>query len=74
MDGFIPSVPQRTQDSEDIRVSGPLKDDTRIVTFQPAGSVPTYAYAAHEFGVLVRYFASFPGPTQPKLMRRWRQG
>jgi phospholipase C len=65
MDGFIPSFRDLLLDSDDIRVNGPLDDETRIIRFQPAARVPTYAYLAHEFGVLDRYFCSFPGGTQP---------
>jgi hypothetical protein len=68
MDGFISSFRQLLADSDDIRINGPLDDSTRIVRFQPASAVPSYQYIARNFLVLNRYFASFPGATQPNRL------
>jgi phospholipase C len=68
MEGFIPSFREILARAQEIQKPGFLADESRIVGFHTAATLPLYDYLAREHCVLDRWFASLPGATYPNRM------
>lgn len=68
MDGFVPNFRATLARADEIEKSGRFDDERRILGFLTAPEMPVHHYMATEFGVLDRWFCSFPGGTYPNRM------